>query len=745
MIQSFLTSAALIALTAGAATGQSEQPSPSRERSTDDVITVYGEGLNRTVQETPTSVAVIGDLTLEDGNFDDYFDALRRVANVSSNNGELNFNIRGINNNTNQTGGASTAGQPVSGVYIDGLIVPADAFSLNLFAGAQSTWDVQQLEIYRGVQITRGRQTPVGSVFIQTKNPTDEFEAEARIIAGNYNTYSGAFAISGPISEELGLTGRLSLEAGHTDGAIENTTRNVDDPDYRDILNVRGKLRWQPAFAPDFNATISLASYNFDTGLDSVPLEIFLMEDHGDRRQSIVDTIEDREYRMTTAQLNANYRVNEHVDLSFMAGYTDASEDTYAEVDYSNEPTYGRTYREFPDEQIFATELRGRFDFERFYGAAGLYYDHMDSTYNLHFFGVVNDPYNNPFPVNQGSISSRNKDITIAAAYGDIFFPLMDEFITVGGGLRVERFENETAIGRAAGDTNSTFEQTLVSPKASVMFNWSDNFSTTFAAARGTRPGYQSSYLNQSTGEIEVFDADEEQLWNYEVAFRYQNDRLTANTNVFFIDWTNQIGSVEGPTGEDVPANLGSSEAYGLEIEASYDVTDNIDAFLTFGYLHTEFTADARGVDGAGSIVGNEFGKAPSFSGSFGATYRNDRGFFATGSVTFEDESFDGGGNSTTVSIENPRTLECGVTEYPATIDARTVVDTKIGYEADNYAVYFYVDNLLDEDYIDNISFRNSSRTAPFTPPFSGSYPYDATFVQPGDPRTFGVELRVQY
>lgn len=725
MLRILLSSVALSALCASFAAAQDAQTA----RSEPEVITVYGEGLNRSVQDTPTSVAIIGGPTLDDANFDDYFDALRRVANVSSNNGELNFNIRGINNNTNQTGGASTAGQPVSGIYMDGMIIPADAFSLNLFAGAQSTWDVEQLEVYRGVQITRGRQTPVGSIYIQTKNPTDEFEFDSRFIVAEDNTHSASFAVSGPVVEAMNLTGRLTVEAAHTDGAIENTTRNRDDVDYRDSINVRGKLRWEPDFLPGFDATLSLYSFNFETGLDSIPLEIFLMEDHGDRRKSIVDTVEERIYKMEMAQLNMGYALNDNIQLSWMIGYNDASEKTFAELDYSNEPDFGRAYSEMPDEQIFATEFRARFDYGRFYGAAGLYHEHIDSTYNLIFWGNVTDPYNDPFPANPSFTSSRNKDITSTSVYGDVFFPLMDDFITLGGGLRVERFKNETLIGAVSGDTDPVFEQTLVSPKASVMVNWTDTFSTTLAAARGTRPGYRTSYRDDQTNEIKAFEADEEKLWNYELALRYQDERLTANTNIFFIDWTNQIGT----DAQNNPANLGSSEAFGIEVEASYNLTDNLEGFLTLGYLDTEFKGSASGRDT--SLVGNEFGKAPTYSGSFGAVYRNDHGFFATASVTFEDESFDGSENAETIEIINPRTDAYGVTVFPATIDARTVVDAKIGWEQDHYAIYLFADNLLDEDYIDNISFRNKG----------GNYPYDATFAQVGDPRTIGLELRVKY
>ena len=83
-----------------------------------------------------------------------------------------------------------------------------------------------------------------------------------------------------------------------------------------------------------------------------------------------------------------------------------------------------------------------------------------------------------------------------------------------------------------------------------------------------------------------------------------------------------------------------------------------------------------------GDYRGNDFVRAPRFTGSLGAVYRADAGWFASSSISHTDRYF--------LTPENdPRERS----------DAYTLLDLRLGYEAPRWSLIAYGRNLLDEDY----------------------------------------------
>jgi outer membrane receptor protein involved in Fe transport len=129
----------------------------------DDII-VTGEKANRTLQDTPASVAVTTIATIVDQNLISAYDVLERTPNLSVNGSRTSFSIRGIDaSNVSGTGDGALAS-----VYLDGAVLPQTA----LASGPLDLYDIAQVEVFRGPQSTvQGRNALAGAVIIRTTDP----------------------------------------------------------------------------------------------------------------------------------------------------------------------------------------------------------------------------------------------------------------------------------------------------------------------------------------------------------------------------------------------------------------------------------------------------------------------------------------------------------------------------------------------------------------------------------------------
>ena len=78
--------------------------------------------------------------------------------------------------------------------------------------GIATTFDVDQIEVYRGPQGSRiGANALAGLVYIQTKDPTDIFEGTSEVTIGSYGTKSAGIAFGGPLDQNPDFTYRIAL------------------------------------------------------------------------------------------------------------------------------------------------------------------------------------------------------------------------------------------------------------------------------------------------------------------------------------------------------------------------------------------------------------------------------------------------------------------------------------------------------------------------------------------------------
>ncbi|OHT18730.1 TonB-dependent Receptor Plug Domain protein [Sphingomonas haloaromaticamans] len=135
-----LSSVAIVAFAAPA--WADTAPAVDEEATTPGEIIVTGEKSTRTLQQTPTSIAVVTPERIEKEALITIQDVYNRTANLSETYGAAGFTIRGVSNTGVGAGGQADA----ASVYVDGAPIPHWA----LYGGPTDMWDVQQVEVLRG-------------------------------------------------------------------------------------------------------------------------------------------------------------------------------------------------------------------------------------------------------------------------------------------------------------------------------------------------------------------------------------------------------------------------------------------------------------------------------------------------------------------------------------------------------------------------------------------------------------------
>ena len=154
------------------------------------------------------------------------------------------FSIRGVGQND-----FADHQEAPTAMYVDNVYIA------NTGAAGMQMFDVKRVEVLRGPQGTLfGRNATGGLIHVLTEDPTEDFEGYADVTVADYNQLRVEGAVSGPLGDSV--SARLSVLKDDADGYFENA--GGDDVRERDLLSLRGKLR----FTPTDSVTIDLAAWS---------------------------------------------------------------------------------------------------------------------------------------------------------------------------------------------------------------------------------------------------------------------------------------------------------------------------------------------------------------------------------------------------------------------------------------------------------------------------------------------------
>ena len=338
-------------------------------------ITVTGEKIERSIQDTASSVAVFTASQIEESAIYDLQEVFDRLANVSSANSAEGFTIRGINDR--QVGAAGSSS--LASLHIDGAFISRNG----ILSGQKDLWDVAQVEVFRGPQSTnQGRNSLAGAIFIRSNDPTYEPEGQYRVAYGTDNTTTASFAYGGAIIKDQ-LAYRVSIDNQETDGFTKNITLDDDEIGSNSNTTVRGKLLFEPA-AIDGLSILTTLSYSDN--------------ESGDNRSSLIDangneispfdnldfsnipSTDDTTQFIATTEIN--YEINDNWSFTSISSYND--DERIRRDDDDRQATSGpASNNRIETNETFSQEIRFNFSSDKLNANIGAYYFSNDNDEDL--------------------------------------------------------------------------------------------------------------------------------------------------------------------------------------------------------------------------------------------------------------------------------------------------------------------------------------------------------------------------
>ena len=648
-------------------------------------IMVTGEKINRTLEQTQSSVVVVTEQQLREKADNDLVDVFARTPGVYTQAGNENWGIRGVPVSGFDDQGPATLNGAVS-VFVDGAVQPNRALTFT----PMQLWDVEQVEVFLGPQsTTQGRNSLAGAVVIQTRNPTFTPSFSAQTHAGNYGERGAAVAGGGAIVDDK-IAGRIALDYTEGDGYVDNVALN-DDANPNRSTNGRGKLLILPN--EDLDVLLTYAHNEHRQGENAV------MRENGRVRYYKVssNTKAFDNLKQDTVSAKVDYRLDDNWSLTSLTANT--SSDYSARLDFDQTAIDDQVILRKQDGDLFSQELRLNYTADTVKSFVGAYYGHDTNNFHdrLLFEGEL-------FGVAKGDTTLENK-----ALFGEVNWTFAPQWTLITG-LRYDHETNDTDIDQddfsSPGKVSKSFDAWL--PKLGLDYQLAEDQYLGLMVQKGYRGGGVNV---RAGGGHEPYDP--EYTTNYELSWRgaFFEKTLRARANLYYTDWKDQQVSVLDPDTQFAHIfNAGSSDIKGLEVFVEKDLgeqlTLNLGAAVTVGKYKDFVTGDGR------DMSGEDFLYSPRYKMSVGGTYRwNDRLTLNTDlvyqSTTPSEYEFDDAGQVTGERRSDNYWLTNFNAEYEITR---------------NIAVSGFLKNAFDKEYITN----NRS----------------GDILDAGAPRTVGVALR---
>lgn len=610
-------------------------------------VSVTGEKISRTLQETTTAVSVVGEETINNLAANSIYEAASLVPNMVSNPAEIPA-IRGVSGAGASIGGfaISTGARARISTTIDGI---SEGWNGQRYMDI-GAWDVEQIEVLRGAQSTsQGRNSIGGAVIVNTKDPT--FYTEGAVRLGYENEEDKALVgvmVSGPVIEdELAL--RLAAQGtyGHSFIHYKGTSTPWDPSEIKQT-NVRGKMLWTPKDIDGLRVKVT-ASHRKNKGgyMNEItdPDYVFTVG----TPSNLVRYTDSRSSALST---DVEYEINPELTLSVLAGVSD-SETTFEQAPSAMNMDL--------DERSATAEMRLHYTpFE------GL----ISGMAGLHWYNRKQD-----LVITEMSAMAGDDKISTVALFGEGAYHATDKLDVIFGG-RIEREHQRRDVRIVAGGhVDADVAETIFLPKVGLQYTLTPEHTLGINARKGYTPGGGSFMWDT----YEYYEFDKEEVWTYEATTRsvMLGKTLALNTNLFYSEYDGYQGILGAGLGQRF-VNIGKSKSYGFEAEMTYLATSTLQLHGGFGLLRTKITQPDKNNF---ATKGNELNHAPHFTGNIGFKQYLSSGIFFGSDLNYVGEYYTG--------INNNKNYKAG--KY-------TLVNLQAGYETKDYTIRAYVKNAFDEE-----------------------------------------------
>ena len=629
-----------------------------------DIVTVTTRRREESLLDVPESITVFSAQMIEDLEIDEISDFAQMTPGVNVQQGFTAGDrpllaFRGI--------GAFGGTAPAVIIMSDGIYSPLGE------PLRQGLFDVERIEVVKGPQgSVYGRDTIGGVINVVTARPGNEYEFRAKAsYESRSNEKSLAVAANVPLIPEK-LTARVSSEYLISDGFFDNALGLEHDT--RDEYSGRLRLYATPSdvLSLDFRAGISKyenGGYNAsffapddDTTIEDVGTLAAVDLADGFRKRDVFDLA-----------LRADIQLG-FAELTSLTQYVDAENTMFQDADLSLAPGLELTRLSEIIDRNWSQELRlvSPAD-QRFRWIAGVFYESGDFDY----FDVDEEI---AIPLGQLTSNRNEVDSQRYSVFGQIDYDLTDS-LTISTALRYDDDTRDQTISLPSQSTQSIGFSRLT-PKVSLIYSFSDNL--TAYATYGE--GFRSGGFDAST----ALPFDTEKLKSYEIGAKANlfSGRLATTIAGYRIDLTDQqlaaLTTVPGSGAlTTTTVNLGESQSYGLEFSAQANITDGLNVNFGIDVLDPEILASPMP-----EVIGNRTQLSTEYTLTLGGQYRHDisNSLSVVGRVDYYHQ-----GNQ---YWNDANTLKQ---------DPYGLLSARVAIEADAWTLALSGENLLDEEYNDQI------------------------------------------
>jgi len=762
---------------AAAAAAPAAAPEASAESDAAPVITVTARKRGENLINVPVAItALSGDQLTERGvkgfnELNDYVPGLR-YENSAANRNDRSFHtitMRGMYPGDSPNRQAAT-------VFVDGIAIPN--------ASIPGLSDIERVEVVKGPQSAYfGRATFAGAVSFVTRAPSlTSFRAHAEASYASYGETDDSVSVEGPLIRDK-LAVRVSGRYYHTDGQYDNFgySGKLGERDTKSFaasfiakpvedLKIRGYFTmWQDKDGPSAQAVLTEQDYNCNAGGTGVRVIGGLSYICGGIGSAPTYRMSQNNTTNIPALMTGGAVLPDDFIGSLGFRRKEYQANVSADYDFNGfvaSALYGQnrnrwaaltdTYNRAPDGTGYYSSVYLPYDIHNKSAEVrlasptgsrlkamigGNYYDE-----DISFQVKALRPTAGVATITNLSLPTHYKARTYGI-FGSLSYDITDALTISGEGRyqwdKIHHIVTPVGATTPSVDLQQTFKS--FSPRVIVSYKVAPSASVYASWARGTRPGtfnsnfvsftaFQQAQINANApGGSVPLAVPEEKLNSYEVGVKgdFFDRKLLLLLDGYYGLWRHRqinqnIPYFATPTATTTStATLtfpnGSTDLWGIELEATYRVTHALSFDGTFNWAHTKVLytqcSECVNVNNVVNPVGNEMERYPQFSGTIGVNYNT----AISGKWRFN-------GRADMVYTGKQYATEANV----AYLKAGERVNATIGVDNGAYKIELFVRNLNDSKVPSNI-LRNANPNSLAT---QGS---NLIVLAAPDRRTFGI------
>lgn len=677
-------------------------------------ILVTAQFRETSLMQTTGSISVVDPVTL----FDRGAQHLQDILNVLPN---VNFASGGSRARFVQIRGIGDLEQFVDPKYFPSVGITMDDVDMGGLASAALLLDTRQVEVLRGPQGTRfGTNALAGMVNILSNDPGEQLSGYAQAGIGNYGQWNVAAAVGGPLSDQF--QGRFAVSQNSSDGYIYNDYLRQDDTNQIDEFSARGKLRW---LGEGYTyADLTVLYVDIANGYDAWSLD-------GNRHTLSDQPGVDQQQAISVAG-KSYWEIHRELALETIISWSGADTQYSYDEDWSNPdvcngidfcyPFAGFDYQDRQRNNISLDSHLISLSDGAFNWVLGAYAQYRDEDFTREYYGSFLSHY----------------ETERYALYSQINYDFASNWELIGG-LRLETFSDQ--YNDSNGLHSKTDDQYLTG-ELTLQYHLDSGNMLYGTVSRGVKPGginteassvfylMDSSYQDFMQDRLQFGD---ETLLNFELGFKGQflNDRLDVRAAAFYMERSN--AQLESWIWDDINFiwvgyldSVPKGTNQGLELELDYSLNEHFGLFAKLGLLKTNVkTISVVDLGPPGewtqsSIVevqNRDQTKSPRWQYNLGGNIYLTENLSARVEVEGRDDSYYG-------YYHNQKTPDYAL------------FNASIGYQTGAFNIRLWGRNLADKTYaVHGLYFANDPRK---------DY-VNETFMQLGEPRVYGVEVKYSF